>query len=71
MSVYFKVFKYNFGFFDMMKKGVLGVMKVFEFKIKFNKWFSVFSKLNGVVKMRIEEFNNLFVKLRKVYNVEY
>ena len=70
-SAYFKVFKYNPGFFDTMKKGALGAMKVPESKTKLNKWLRVFSKLNGVVKMRIEEFNNSPVKLRKAHNAEY
>lgn len=71
MSVYFKVFKYNFVFFGRIKIGVLGVMRVFEFIIVFNEWFEVFSKMNDKVEMRIEDFENLFFKLREVYNVEY
>lgn len=70
-SAYFKVFKYNPSFFDTMKKGALGAMKVPESKTKLNKWLSVFSKLNGVVNMRIEEFNNSPLELRKAHNAEY
>lgn len=70
-SAYFKVFKYNPGFFVTMKNRALGAMKAPESKTKLNKWLRVFSELNAEVKMRIERFNNSPEKLRKAHNAEY
>ena len=72
-STYYKVFKYNSGFFDAMKNGALGAMdtvKASESKIKLTEWIEAFSALNANVKMRIEDFNNSLQQLREAHNNE-
>ena len=73
-SAYYKVFKYNPGFFVALKTAALKAMdpkKASQSKIKLNEWLEAFSVLNANVKMRIEDFNNSPLQLRVAHNAEY
>ena len=70
-SAYFKVFKYNPGFFDTMTTGALKAMEGSQSKPKLNEWLITFHELDAKVKMRIEDFNNSPLKLREAHNAEY
>lgn len=70
-SAYFKVFKYNPGFFDTMTTKALVAMTASGSKKKLNEWLRVFDKMKANVKMRIEDFNNSLQQLREAHNAEY
>ena len=73
-SAFYKVFKYNPGFFEVLKTGALGALdpaKASQSKIILNNWLKTFARLNNKVKMRIEDYNNSPLLLRQAHNVEY
>ena len=77
-SAYFKVFKYNKDFFDILKTAAAGAIDptiASKSKTELNKWLGTFSTMDAkVVKMRIEDFQNYpdpGKQLRVEHNAEY
>ena len=74
-SAYYKVFKYNEGFFNTLKAGAEGAMdqtKAAQSKTALNTWLRTFSTMNTKgVKMRIIDFQNSPEQLRLAHNTKY
>ena len=74
-SAYYKVFKYNEGFFDTLKAGAEGAMdqaKAAQSKTALNTWLGTFSTMNANgIKMRVEDFQNSPEQLRLAHNTKY
>ena len=74
-SAYYKVFKYNEGFFNTLKaeaERAMDVTKAAESKTALNLWLGTFSTMNTkVVKMRIIDFQNSPEQLRLAHNKKY
>ena len=74
-SAYYKVFKYNPGFFEVMRKTAYKAMDrvdASQSKKKLIDWLKTFADMNTYVrKMRIEDFNNSPEQLREAHNAEY
>ena len=68
-SAYYKVFKYNDGFFRAMANKAKRVMKK-TFKERLNYWLSAFNKLNNQHGMRLVKGNSL-KDFRKSHNEQY
>ncbi|XP_078361861.1 uncharacterized protein LOC144646191 [Oculina patagonica] len=72
-SAYFKVFKYNNGFFEALKTAAEGAMDPTtapKAKTALNTWLGKFAAMNNVVKMRVEDFPSP-ARLRLSHNAEY
>lgn len=76
-SAYFKVFKYNPDFFNILKTAAEEAMDpttASQSKTALNKWLGTFSTMDAEVSMRIEDFQNFpdpGKQLRVAHNAEY
>ena len=76
-SAYFKVFKYNPDFFNILKTAAEEAMDptaASKSKTELNKWLGTFSTMDAGVGMRIEDFHNFpdpGKQLRVAHNAEY
>ena len=76
-SAYFKVFKYNPNFFNILKTAAEEAMDptaASKSKTELNKWLGTFSTMDAGVGMRIEDFHNFpdpGKQLRVAHNAEY
>ena len=72
-SAYFKVFKYNIEFFEMLKKNALTAMTGSGKEKLLNHWLNMYSGMDRVLGMRSDSpaFNNNPQSLREAHNTEY
>lgn len=72
-SAYFKVFKYNLDFFNILKTAANETMDptaASKSKTELNKWLGTFSTMNATVQMRIEDYVS-GQEMREAHNAEY